>query len=452
MDPRVRGGDDTNLDVIVKVLCTGDLHIGRGPSRLPSGVDVRPLSCARRWEAIVECALTQRVDLVAISGDLVDRKNRYFEAIGPLEKGLRRLSDAGVVTVAVAGNHDFDVLPEIAQSLGGPCFHLLGCGGAWERKRVQLRSGETVTVDGWSFPQEHVSANPLDSYALGVADGGVHVGLLHADLGVPTSRYAPVSLADLRAHPADLWLLGHIHEPRLEGGTVPVLYPGSPQAMDPGESGAHGVWIGEMHAGQPVHMQMVRLSAVQYETIDVDATDVSDEVTLMSSVHAQIRHAAETFVDSAEGLKHLSLRIRVCGATSMYHRISACLHALETDAEISIGDVCVWVERVVNQTRPARDLEDLSRGNDAPALLARLLLTLSGDREATEVELAILREAEQAASRARTARPYLALDESEFDDTIDVREVVAAQATALLDELLRGSPSPSPSPSRGATA
>lgn len=440
----------------MKVLCTGDLHIGRGPSRLPSGVDVRPLSCARRWEAIVECALTQRVDLVAISGDLVDRKNRYFEAIGPLEKGLRRLGDAGVTTVAVAGNHDFDVLPEIAQSLGESHLHLLGRGGAWERKRIQLRSGESITVDGWSFPQEHVRANPLDSYALGVADDGVHIGLLHADLGVPTSTYAPVSLADLRAHPTYLWLLGHIHAPRLEGGPVPVLYPGSPQAMDPGESGAHGVWIGELRAGEPARLQMVRLSAVQYETIDVDASDVSDEVALMSSVSTQIRQSAATFIDSAEGLKHLLLRIQVCGATSMYHRIDACLRALTTDTEIPIGDVCVWVERVANQTRPARDLDDLSRGNDAPALLARLLLTLSGDRDATGTELAILREAEQAASRARKARPYLALDASEFDGASDVREVVAAQATALLDELLRGSPSPSPSqspsPSRGATA
>jgi DNA repair protein SbcD/Mre11 len=430
----------------VKVLCTGDLHIGRGPSRLPSSVEVRPLSCARRWEAIVECALTQQVDLVAISGDLVDRQNRYFEAIGPLEKGLRRLGDAGVVTVAVAGNHDFDVLPEIAQSLGESYFHLLGRGGAWERKRIQLRNGDSITVDGWSFAQEHVRANPLDSYALGAADGEIHMGLLHADLGAPTSTYAPVSLADLRAHPTNLWLLGHIHAPRLEGGIVPVLYPGSPQAMDPGESGAHGVWVGEMCAGEPAHLQMVRLSAVRYETIDINVSDASDEVALMASAHAQIQQSAAAFIDSAEGLKHLSLRIRVCGATSMYHRIDACLHALETDAEISVGDVGVWVERIVNQTRPARDLVDLSRGEDAPALLARLLLMLSGDRDATESELAILREAEQAATHARKAKPYLALGDGKADDASYIREVVAAQAAALLDELLRESPS------HGATA
>jgi DNA repair exonuclease SbcCD nuclease subunit len=421
----------------MKVLCTGDLHIGRSPSRLPGTVEVRSLSCAARWEAIVQCALNQGVDLVAISGDLVDQQNKYFEAVGPLEKGIRRLGDAGIATIAVAGNHDFDVLPGMARSLEESRFHLLGRGGTWERVSLQLRNGEHVVVDGWSFPQEHVFTNPLDSHTLGAADSEMHLGLLHADLDAPASAYAPVSLADLRAHPTDLWLLGHVHTPRLESGSVAVLYPGSPQAMDPGEPGEHGVWIGDLRAGEPVALRMVRLSAVQYETVDVDVSDASDPAALMSSVYEQIRCHANRLVASAEGLEHLSLRVRLKGNTTLHRELDELLRPLIGGDDLSAGGVCVWVERVVNMTRPARDLVELSRGRDAPALLARLLLALS-DGNVGEPELAILREAEQAATRARSAKQYHGLPGgNRVEDVMNVRDVVAAQATALLEELLQ---------------
>ena len=38
-------------------------------------------------ERIVDVAIQQRADIVAISGDLIDRENRFFEAFGPVERG-----------------------------------------------------------------------------------------------------------------------------------------------------------------------------------------------------------------------------------------------------------------------------------------------------------------------------------------------------------------------------
>jgi hypothetical protein len=182
---------------------------------------------------------------------------------------------------------------------------------------------------------------------------------------------------------------------------------------------------------------MVRLSAVQYETVDVDVSDASDPAALMSSVYEQIRCHANRLVASAEGLEHLSLRVRLKGNTTLHRELDELLRPLVGGDDLSAGDVCVWVERVVNMTRPARDLVELSRGRDAPALLARLLLALS-DGNVGEPELAILREAEQAATRARSAKQYHGLPGgNRAADVMNVRDVVAAQATALLEELLQ---------------
>ena len=85
----------------IRVILTGDLHVGRRPSRVSDHIDCRRCSCAAAWAAVVDYALQQKADVVAISGDLVDRENRFYEAFGPLERGLRRLSEAGIDTVAV---------------------------------------------------------------------------------------------------------------------------------------------------------------------------------------------------------------------------------------------------------------------------------------------------------------------------------------------------------------
>ncbi|MFV2069114.1 MAG: hypothetical protein ACC645_19270, partial [Pirellulales bacterium] len=62
----------------IRILATADIHIGRRPTRLANPDDAHRFSAARMWEAIVERALEEKVDLVALAGDIVDHDNRFF--------------------------------------------------------------------------------------------------------------------------------------------------------------------------------------------------------------------------------------------------------------------------------------------------------------------------------------------------------------------------------------
>ena len=136
----------------VRILATADIHIGRCPTRVPDPEDARRFSCARMWHEIVERAIQEKVDLVTLSGDIIDHDNRFFEATGPLEAGLVKLAAAGIHTYAVAGNHDFDVLPRIVDAVGTDHFHLLGRDGRWEQTEF-IRDGQPLLrIHGWSFP------------------------------------------------------------------------------------------------------------------------------------------------------------------------------------------------------------------------------------------------------------------------------------------------------------
>nr|WP_272508448.1 metallophosphoesterase [Salinibacter ruber] len=109
-------------------MCTGDLHLGRYPSRTQSRD--RAWAADSVWADTVSYAVEQAVDVVALTGDVVDDQNKRYEALGPLQRGLRRLEEAGIPVVAVAGNHDFDALPRLAEMVEAEHFHLLGRGGS----------------------------------------------------------------------------------------------------------------------------------------------------------------------------------------------------------------------------------------------------------------------------------------------------------------------------------
>lgn len=439
----------------MKILCAGDLHLGRRSSRLPRRLDGRAHSAAGGWERIVDLALREGVDVVALSGDLVDRENRFYEAVGPLEAGLRRLAAAGITTVAVTGNHDFDVLPRLADSLAsggsgsdtadasgsatsGPAasgsapLRLLGRGGVWERATIR-RGDRVVHLDGWSFPSQYVRESPLSSYELPVPDDGVVLGLLHADLEQPGSPYAPVLLPELRARPVDFWLLGHIHAPYLhEGaGLAPVLYPGSPQALDPGERGAHGAWIVTIEPGRRFGARFVPLSTVRYDEVVIDLTGAADTGEVDGRVLEGVRAHLAALEDDGV-LRCVSCRLRVVGRTAVHRQLASHLENLTTDLALSERGMTGLAEKVEVATRPAYELAELARGGDPVGVLARILVGLEGGAAEVAAEGAgsdtgaptsfddeearLLRDAERAAAEVARARAYLALGDGGVSD------------------------------------
>lgn len=425
---------------MIKILCAGDLHLGRRSSRLPEGVDGRAHSATAAWNALVELAIRERVHMVALSGDLVDRDNRYFEAFGPLERGIRRLAEARIHVAAVAGNHDFDVLPKLAPSLG-KTFHLLGAGGRWQDVTIPQRDGRpALHLVGWSFPEEgngHVPTSPMAGFPALPNDGAPVLGLLHADLDQPKSPYAPVRSDELRATPVSFWLLGHVHVPRLhrQPGGPPLLYPGSPQALDPGESGAHGAWMLELAPGRLPAVRQVPLSSVRYDVVEVDVTGATDPDALDRRVAEAVRAHTQRVVEEGCGpLRHLSCRVRVTGRTPLHHTLERRLRERLPELEPEHGDVRARVERIDIATWPTANLDALAATPDAPGVLARLVLGLdSGRLDAGQERL--IAELSARAGEVHRATPYqLLADPAPPPD--ELRALARRQAMLLLDTLL----------------
>ena len=467
----------------MRLLLAGDIHIGRTSSRVGAiehrqGFRSDLLQAAAAWHRMVDLAIEQAVDLVLLSGDIADEDNRFWEAIGPLERGVERLAERGIATVAVAGNHDHDVLGRLANHLDARKFRLLGRGGRWERHTIERDGRAVLHLDGWSFPQSHFNINPLTRYDLPRDATVPTLGLVHGDLDVSSSSYAPLSLSDLLQRGLSAWLLGHIHAERLAGGeadgTPWVLYPGSPQALDPGETGRHGVWITELRHGgftRPTHHQ---ISTVWYERCAIDLTPatIGDEVDAL--VLEGTRQHAERIAANAAGspLAVISLRLRLVGRTSIGGEVAKNVARMVDATALEVSrSVTAEVNAVEVDTLPAIDLASCARSATPPGALARLLLTL-GDNEEGEAAVSAegsaesaaaaeglrLNEAELKSLMAETrqalqgigSRPAFAGLKTEPDDPFrevddaTVRTYLRRQARALLTELTMQSDNAAP--------
>ncbi len=423
----------------MKILCTGDVHIGRRSSLRPAHHDGRPHSCSAAWEAIVSCSIEQRVDVVAMSGDIIDRDNRYFEAYGPLEQGLRQLTAAGIMTFAVAGNHDFDVLPRLVESVGSEHFRLLGHGGTWERATLVQGGQPVLHVDGWSFPEQYVESSPLTSYPVRPDDGVPVLAILHADLNQARSRYCPVALDELRRFNVAMWLLGHIHKPAriAQAGSSMVLYPGSPQAMDPGETGTHGPWIVDLESGKDIRSCQIRLSSIRYHTVTIDLTGIDEAAQIQQQVADASRKTLIEVVEAGDPgrLTLVCLRLILTGRTRFHRQLPTLLQDSQYDLELSVNGVTASIERIIFRTRPAIDLARLAVGNDPVGELARVILALEGEKVPAEYQDLV----SEAFSRLRVVHQsgyYIAIGEDPFPDYPAACALLTAEGLSLLDELL----------------
>lgn len=424
----------------IKVLVAGDIHIGRVSSRVASN-DLDELSARGAWGRIVDLAIAESVDLLCLTGDVTDESNRFWEALGPLERGLRKLEECGIMTLAVSGNHDYDALPRLADQLESDTFKLLGRNGVWERFSFPSADDPKLHFDGWSFPRERVRTSPVESYDLSNDPAVPTLAMVHGDLNVADSPYAPLSRQLMLSKSVAGWLLGHIHAPMRD---VPddqqfIVYPGSPQAMDPGETGSHGAVLVTFEHGRRTAIRPIPLSTVRYDSINIDASGIDD----LGDLTAKIREEMEAFADQAanEGedrLKHLVLRLSIRGQTAVAQALREEAEQIRDDLRLDLSGVQCIIDKVKLHVLPPMDLESLARSNSPKGTLAATLLEL---RQETPVDQLsdrskrLIEDVRIAVASQQRLPVYSGIGETAVDPDQAVRDLACEQVERLLAQL-----------------
>jgi len=406
---------------------TADLHldapfqgIGAASERVGRALAEATYEAFRR---VVDTALARDVDFVLIAGDAYNSRDKSLRAQLRFREQMVRLADAGIRVFIVHGNHD----PASSWTAGlalPKSVHVFATDRV-ERIAVE-RDGEVVAaVYGRSFGRAAETANLSLGYRRDAADPFA-IGVLHANVGSNSEYdpYAPATLEDLRSAGMDYWALGHIHKQEILARDPWVVYAGSPQGLNPKETGPHGCFVVEVSAGGAISAEHVETAPVAWSQLELDASACAD----LDGVRALVSGECERLRD-AEGRMAVA-RVALTGRSEVHDNLArgGVLAALLEDirAEQGSADPCVWVDRLEDRTSALLDLDAIRSGVDFAAETLRVADELDGDLAHVEKLLA------EFAAPVATTLP------GGYTPGVSAAEALARARDAVLDELLAG--------------
>ena len=428
------------MDDRAAILAIGDVHLGTKCSGVPDvvhslGIDPNELTPAAALKLSADLAIEQEVDAVLFAGDVVESTNARFEAIPPLEECIRRLLDAGIQVIAVAGNHDVEALPRLASLLDG--FTLLGAGGRWESKAVTKNKAIVAEIVGWSFGERFVRQSPvaqlLSQPLEPMAPSVPRIGLLHADLNASGGHYAPIRQFELNDTGYDAWLLGHIHKPSIESLSTrvdsrPSGYLGSLVGLDPSEYGPHGPWILRVHDGGGLHLEHIPLAPLRWEQVSISVEGLEQVEDVADRLLSEAADFVRRIGQENPAPRAVGLIARLTGSSLCHEDIGRCIDSGEwNDLGRVVNGTAVFYRKIVATMTPRLDLAEIAKGDDPAALMARRLLLLKQDDDRSRGLL----------DEARAALVHVARDErwSVIDEHRSATDPLTDEA--LRDVLLR---------------
>jgi DNA repair protein SbcD/Mre11 len=260
---------------MIRVLHFADAHIDManyGRHDPQTGLPVRVLDFLKSLDEIVATALAEKVDLVIFAGDAYKDRSPAPTFQREWGKRIMRLSQAGIPTILLVGNHDlspaigrahaiqeFETLnvpnvrviskPQMLgpDDLGGLPLNVIGL--PWVSRSglmaaldtdsdssaeiyTELETRLTHLFEGYLEQADPSMPLILTAHASvqGAVYGGERMVMLGNDLVLSGSMVKNPKL--------DYVALGHIHKPQNlnEGQHPPVIYPGSIERVDFGEA------------------------------------------------------------------------------------------------------------------------------------------------------------------------------------------------------------------------
>lgn len=433
----------------MRFLCASNLHLGRRVPGIPDHLNLDPerLSTSAVWDTLVETAIRERVDAVLLAGNTIDRENRLFEPLGPIQRGMSALGRSDIPVYAVAGDQDFDTLPRIAGTVAFGEFRILGSDntGSWSSGTIQNGSGVgSGAVVGSSARSGAAIKRPLHDLPMNAERSEAPVVLIHASLtdgNAPDSRGTLISTAGIEDAPYRIWVLGRERQPdAITIGDSVVIEPGATCPLDASETGPHGAWIIDTEAEGDAASIFVAIAPVQFEDVDIE---ISPEHSLEQIENAIVGALHNTLADAitSDELGHLvcvPCSVHLTGVTNHHRELPALLADLARTLDIQHQGVAAAITSVEIDTRPAIDLEPLKGRPDPVGELARLLTSLDGeDNDRSAAHDALVQRTLNRLQGVHRSRVFAAVANDPEPDTDLARTILRRESWTVLDALIR---------------
>ncbi len=415
---------------MIKIAALADLHLGKKSTQAPPNF---PASTKHALEKVVNYCIREKIDILLMVGDIVDRENKLFEAYDPLKIALQKLTDNNTSCFIVGGNHDFDTLPNILKTVENSNHIFLGEKGIW-KSYVYEKENEQIQIIGWSFPTEHYLQSPFTNYDKSILNPNLpSIGMVHGDYFDKSSQYAPLKLSDFTGTGINTWILGHIHKPEVLENQPLILYPGSPQALSPKEKGEHGIVTFELRGTSFTEPQFVQISDILYTDIEVHIPYEKIGENLQSELTSSLEQKLEG-LKSKHGMRRYIADVEMTGFTSDYKQLKNILNNFDKDG-LTIGELTVRKLSAEQLRTVDYDLDELSNQSDMIGNLSRIILSIGIDDNDISQELMIKVEKEAEEMLSKNAYTRLNVEKAVLDEE-ELKSLVKKEASIILSHFM----------------
>ena len=216
----------------MKFIHCSDLHLTAEPESGKPWAQARKNAIWSTAEKIVDDCISGDIDLLLIAGDLFHRQPSMadLKRLGAIFERMKKTQ-----VVIIAGDYDYI----------GPRSNYLKYKWPKNVHMIDTRDisehyiyGTDTTVYGLSYMASEITA-PLYRDAKPKKSSGIHILLAYGG----EMNKVPIDYEELSVAGFDYVALGHEHNFREAG--YHMYYPGTPEPLDPSETGEHGYILGE---------------------------------------------------------------------------------------------------------------------------------------------------------------------------------------------------------------
>lgn len=257
----------------VKILHTGDFHIGSSRSGISSG----RAELKNTFIKVVNICKEEKIDFLLIAGDLFDTPFPDNETSDEIIEAMSQIPDT-VIAIS-PGNHDY-VCP----------------GSVWLKNKFPENVVIfTSFIESFDFEEKNVrlfgaaftdrfERIPLLTANLSLNENMINLCVLHGQTvsALGESEYNPISVNSIVDCGFDYLALGHVHkrsEIQKSGNTF-YSYCGCPDGRGFDEDGSRGVYIGTVEKGK-CNLEYTELSTRQYiiESLDISGCETTNQIS-----------------------------------------------------------------------------------------------------------------------------------------------------------------------------
>ena len=346
----------------VKILHTGDIHIGAKASFLGAKAETRRFETLMTFEKIVNLAISEDVKVVALAGDVFDSNNIETPLVTAFFEKIKSASN--IKFIYVAGNHDpLDSLSPFAK------------GGLPENLYVLKPYDNCITFEdlklkvyGRSFESGFLKGE--EKFSIETNSDYVNLMVQHGELSSDlSSNYNSITRSFIETSSMDYIALGHIHKRTEIGkiGSTSFAYCGCPEGQGFDEDGEKGVYIGEIGK----NFCDLKFYPTAKRTHIVEKIDISDLCSI-SAVCDKITETLKT--NYGESFAENLYKIILIGNIPEDFSLSL------PEIMSRIADTLYFV-KIRDNTKPIIDLDALSNEASLKGIFVKNCLKLINDTD-----------------------------------------------------------------------